>query len=500
MGKKIRFDLLLITFVTLLAWYRFSDHPIDHESFLFYYYQGTPYGENWIMRDFMFWGYENNFARLLFYTLIQIFKDNIFLAVLPFFISILLVHTSYYLMVLQLSKQRIIALTSALILSTNVSGGFEMYEHGRYFFERVPQFFVLFPSFTLFSLFLSTKSKRYYLSSFCLFIIAVWMGHFSTLFLPAFILYTIFKSPRKVLFVVPFILVNYVIIRDSPLGPGFFRPGENLFSFLGDSRLFEQIKLQIVGVTYPRGVIRLFHQITKLPLTVIAEQLVIPTIIFYLTSVMYLFRNEKKLRALLLTCLAFVFISLIINVFFNRVDFKHEIEGSRYFWVAHTFLFTYFGILSYHFFTKHGNFVKTFLVAILVILIASNIYWIQKWEKEIRFKYIATNIVVNKVKDISNNLGNIKFIGIPSPMQVGPLSFLDLYYTKGRAKLIPSEELAFKVNEFSEDEVVILGYNQPIDLFEENSLKIIDEKENVKNLYQENGSLTEQQIYQILYK
>ncbi len=216
----------------------------------------------------------DNFAKIFFDITIPIFKDNLVLYQLSALIMLIIFSLSFFVVILKITKSKLISFTSVILFSTNYVALFEYMANGNYqrFIQRFPTLIPLIFSFYFLWCAFTKKNnpKRYFFlgSSIFLYALAVLMGHFATLMLPIFVIFPIIQIldnkqkykdiSLRISVIVVYLALSYFITRHGAQHPDmtplqFLTTEKNLalFTFLYRWRFFGCKKIaQIIYIVF----------------------------------------------------------------------------------------------------------------------------------------------------------------------------------------------------------------------------------------------------------
>lgn len=410
--KKYYLPCLAIIFLTVLVWHKLINQTPLGEGF-YYFDPGQRY--------FDFWQ-GDNFARVIFGFLPQYFGDNLSLYMAFQLLVMVLVHLSFFTLILYITKNILVSFTTTTLFLGSFIGSFEMLGSGNYqrFIQRVPNLIPFFFSFLLFIKYLESKKLSHYFLSILLFAISLWMGHFSTFLVAIFLIYSFFYSKSKILLSIPFFIVNYLMIKTDHL-----TPTTNIGSFLAHHKLldlFREITLQLSNMLLP---IPLIHKIAAIssPYTDTLIVLTIPFVLLLLIGIKIVHKKNPKYLNLYLTSLAIIPILLFLNLYLGKVDADYNIAGSmpyyapsdypnrgslefikgdRYYYLPTFFLSILFTLILYSIFSKQ----KKVLYPILFIYLIYNTNLIWQSMDKIQPLSDATKNYLSFIKKRSDQINN----------------------------------------------------------------------------------------------
>lgn len=470
--KKNWFFILVIIFLTLLAW-----HPIYNHSFLgegYVYFSDniqlsvfSPQGniKKHLFRD-------DNLACWLYYFFEIMFVDNL----KPFMIFLLMtlvgLNLCFYFMVNELTKNRIVAFMASIFLGVNYITTYGMVGIGYYQWvaQRVPNFIFAFISFFFYLKFLALKKYFFYFLSLIFFFFSVLTAHFSFFFLPIFIFYTsfsvLFKEKFREKWLIRIIeLAPFIFWSQFLLSKNRFMAGkENLLIFVLKEKwlLIRTITHQITMVTIPFNLWPFLEKFIRKPMEIIIPGLYLPTLLFYVVSIIYMFKKKKEWAIVLLSC-AFSLISVsILNVYMKRplIVFK-SINSNRYFFTLGFFASLYLAIFFYFFLYKKNMITRLILIIFLFSWVFQNtkMIWF-KMEKN-QYKHDINLATQAFIKRNYLEFENDAFVIVPSAIGAHGINFYKKFYGEKTTRFVSINSFVKweDVSGFNPQKDFILGYN-----------------------------------------
>ncbi len=445
-----KIDLLFIAFIVLLsifAWRGVLNQMIEGEGF--YYFSPVnsiapvdPALRNPLRRH-------DNFPRLLYFVLEKTVGGNMDGYMWLLFITIVLVNTSLYLSIKGITGNRLVALFATVLGGIRFSSNFQFYGRGHFqwFAQRVPELFPLLLSFYLTVKFVNTRKISHYYWAFALFILALFMSHYTTLFLPFYVgilasaaIFKMDNQVRPLKFVVllfPFVLVNLLVASFSYLNLSIIKPGQTLIgSLFSNQDLIHNILFQITTITIPYSIFKpLIDGFAAKPEMVI-ERLIAPVIVFYFLSFWVLHKRNRKDFWIYTGIFLATIGNLFLNIYVNRVKLYNEVFQGRYYFVPSLFVGILLATFVYHYLGLLKIFRKKFLITGVFILLT--IFWttqnsklIHAQMKDSQYLYTGGRLLLKKLEVEKTKLPEGSFVFLPNPLMPLGEDFLEKFYSNG---------------------------------------------------------------------
>lgn len=430
--------LIIITTSVFIAWKGILDQSIEGEGF--YYFTDSVKTFKNFLTDY------DNFPRIGTKVLGTIFQGNMQLYMDFQLATIILLAISIYFFVKSITKNRWISLLAPLFIVINFAGNFQIYGRGafQWFTQRVFELFPFMLSTYFLLKFIDTKRKIAYLLSFFLFALSLLMTNYTTLLLPFYPSILVITALSKkysfkniLLYLslsLPFLILNFLIVDNSSLGPSTIRPNQSFMSvFLQTPDLFYRVSFQLVVNTFPLSFLTFFKTITVSGVRTAVYWLMLPTYLLYFLIFRFLHKQKVPYFNFLLAAFIGLLGTLLLDVYVNRVkNLYDEIFQGRYFYIP-----SFYTGLIFSFFTanlipgkKMGQkFIKTiFLSLILLIWVSLNVKLIYKKMHDSQYSSSGGRIMLDylNLNKSSFPVGSIIFL--PSPLMPGGKDFLQKFY------------------------------------------------------------------------
>lgn len=432
---------LILALTVLLVWHKTLNQVFMGEGYV-YFDTRFPFISNGNFSDL--WRYDN-FARIAFDILAPIFKDNILyylafqLLTLVFLATVLFYLTKYF------TKNNWISFSASIIFATSYLGLFEMIGTGNYqrFVQRIPNIIPQLLALLQLARYIDTKKISYYFWSLFLFAISVFMAHYSTFLLPAFIIYPLafsishkssFKKLWQNIFLsIPFIILNLILISKDP-----FTPNGHFLTFIknfGIGKVISSVTLQFSNMIIPPFLVEKISAITS-SYDGILIIITIPILILFILGAFLLRKKQNKLSTIYLTSLFLIPTLLFLNIYLEKVDPIHNmrgytyyflpniysanpaltatVKGDRYYMLPYIFLAILIAILIYVFAKSiSANFYKGFTFLFISAYVLYNSFLVQTNIARIQPVSEDLKLVVSHIRSISYQLNNESLIVIP---------------------------------------------------------------------------------------
>lgn len=461
-------DLILVAsiiLITFFTWKGILNQSIEGEGF--YYF--VPPISNSSLKGFL--TSFDNMPRAFTFVSGLVFGGKMQGYMTSQLIVIILLAVCEYFIIKAVAKSRLIALMATLYFTVNSSSNFQLYARGHFqwFTQRVFELFPFLFSSLFLSKFFNYEKYRYYLLSFLFFLIALLTSTYTTLLLPfypsfLFVMAITKKAPinKRILYLLlclPFILVNYVIVKNSSLGEGVVNPANTylpLFKQL-EEYIFK-VSHQLVAVTLPLNILTLIARtfnsaelkiIINAPLSSITiysttisiealkmsiMKLAIPVYLFYASIIWFLYKKKSPQFHIVFTLFLALIGDLFLSAYTNRFDVYNAIFESRYFYLPSFFVGIIFACFIYNLIPnklkgRRVNFFKLiFIFFLLSLWIIINFKLINVKVKGSQYKYTAERVMLNYLTSVSGKFPENSIVVLPDPLMPGAELFLGMFY------------------------------------------------------------------------
>lgn len=387
-----------------------------------------------------FLGHAETLARTIFFISSQLFGDRLTSYLVLELGLILLVHTTFFLVLRAVTKSTPIALVAAAIFVTDFVGSSENFAYFAYFIWKIPQFIFVFLALLAFL-------KNFYWQGIALFGLSLFLSHFSLLFSPFFIIYLALFYLGKLKIIpylikvislcLPFIVLGLLVIQTSVYNPGNFtqtgfrQARSNPVSFfIYEKDLAEKVLLQATAITIPQSIIKYAHQKFFPGEQVVAVRPFIPIVLIGFITLAWIGYKSKKYKILSITALLSFIASLFINLYLDRMDVYSELYTSRYYFIPGIFLSILLGISLFEIYSKLTLKASRYIAVLLfVIFIADRVSLIQNFLSERQFAHSGANALVSWVRANKDLLPVGSIIAIPNqPLTTSGVYFMEKFY------------------------------------------------------------------------
>lgn len=484
LGSKIssRYSLylgiLIIVIISIIAWHGILNQTIEGEGYYYFSPTNSLILPNGNLAKLLF-GYDN-FPRITYYTLEHLFKGNMQPYMDFWLATIILVNIAFFIFVKKITNSNLIALLAASYSSVYYTGNFQFYARGHFqwFTQRVPEVFPIFISFSLLIIFLRTQRLYQYILSIIAFSLALFMSDYTTLFLPFYISlsisFALLKSKsrtqffRSLILFLPFLFINYINDSQSALGLSIIRPHQTLWqSIIENSQAAYKISYQLVVVTIPFPLLKLLSVVSKTNYFKLISLLSIPTLLFYLSIFIILWKKKFKDLYLVLTFFLSLVGVLFLNVYLNRVNVFNEIEQGRYYYIPGLYIGIIFSFII-SFILKHLKLFKKIVLKKIVVLLlifiwtSLNSQLIFKKIQDSQYVYTGGKKLMAKLSATKFKIPDGSIVMLPNPLMPLGEDFLKKYYSNGKTKFlfIDTKWRAKIPQDFDINKLYVYDYNE----------------------------------------
>lgn len=323
------------------------------------------------------WLHKNNF-----YTLIQRYDAfpllffglfgkqlgvNIYWYNLFIYLSLVVIFYSIYKIIYLLTQDNYSSLLASVIFISNISGLYEMIGLGYYqwFVQRIPNFIPMLASFYFLLIYKKSKRNYYYVISLAMFLLAMFMSHYSFFMTPLFGLFILVsdkKIKQNILILSPYVLMTALFLfNQQPLSA---RDTISLSSIAKFS-LVETFSTKLVLLTIPGEIFRYLWGVKAMDYI---RYVSVPIAIFYLLIVSYVyFKSNNFVRSVYVS----IIFSLTFSVIFSlsiKDEFFITSYVSRYLFIPSLFFSFFWGINFYTIFHK-----KSYMKYLSIVVI---FFWV----------------------------------------------------------------------------------------------------------------------------
>lgn len=359
------FGLLIVFLMTFLVWSKVLGQAFLAEG---PYYFGEPWATQFL-RNNSFWEVIKRYdlqSILFFRIFADIARDN-----MKFYFSVLLVGITFvnfgvFMVVKQITKNFVAGLIAASLFIANFVGSAQMLGQGFYvyFTQRVPNFTLALFALVIFVKFLKTKKFGYYLLSFALYALGIFLAHYTFLFFPLLLLYiftaSVFEDYRNyknwilgIIRALPYLIWTFIFIKFQE--PSFALNYVPFSQFvLTKEYLLSEVLSRLTILTVPSGVVTFFSGISKQIFvdyfrdsSLYSYSQTVSSIsylvgVLYLVATFYVITRSKNLRPFIISIFLTIPISIVMALYL-RVSIADEYGSSRYLYAPSMFTSIFWG-------------------------------------------------------------------------------------------------------------------------------------------------------------
>lgn len=406
MRDKIKKEILaiILVIVVIIFW--------KHIPFLQFQGEGFTYFERDVAKfRSVYPPIHDNFARLFFLLAADVFKENVYLYMSFMFLYMILIDIILYLSVRKILDKKT-AFMIAAFFSLSMIANYDIFSSGgyQYFVQRVSPLPLVLIAFVFLNTFLIKPQKKYYLISLFLYLFGIWLGFFSTWFLPAFIFLPLFfiifsKDFKKNIFSffwvpIPFVIGNLLIIRNS----GYSSPEYSLFYLLTQRTefVFNGFLEQLNVVTIPLELLKVIYFFLQKVANFSKERSILImgfcTLIIYISATGIILTQKAKVKVIIFCALFTIMSMLIFNLYLNYSAALNVLGSSRYFYYPYIFVAIFWGIFLMTILNFRNFMIKLLGVVIFTIYILSNFFSLQNALKEDKWRHEANRETIEFLK------------------------------------------------------------------------------------------------------
>ncbi len=400
--------ILLITAITLVVWHKVVFQIPIGEG---YYYFGLRQNiflstltlDNLKAFDF--------FAQLIFPFLIALFKDQIVYYMCFQLIVFLLVYYCYYFSLLVITKNKLLSISATVFFIASYVGSFTMVGTANYqrFIQRVPNLVPLLVSIVFFVLFLKSRKLKFFVYSYILFFLSLFLARFSIFLLPVFILYPIVdyffsdhdqKHILNLALPLPFMATSYVFSFFSIL-----KPSVGVITFaLTHPQVIEKTLYQLPSILVPYDLVIFIAKHTSPPLFYPYTHLLeVSLMVVGVILLISLIKFPKKHSTLFKLYLVSIFTLLSVS-FFNMYSYDgnpsplSNFGEDRIYFIPSIFASIIWAVLIWLCFNNNPRRYKVVSSVLITLYLFLNVN--QIWPKMEQIQYVSTEMrnFINYVK------------------------------------------------------------------------------------------------------
>lgn len=491
MWKKLIFSknflaIFLIFFVSFFVWRKTLFQTFLGEGYFYFEYWRHFISPTIGLR--ILFSYDN-FARLMFTIVPEIFRDNFFLYQFFQLLICSILYSSVYWVVYKITNNRLVGLIAAILFASNFIGNFEMIADGNYdrFVQRIPNFIPAIFSLYFLDQYLSNYKQKYLTFSAVLYAIGLFLAHITIMILPLFIVYPfidlINKTKNKKTIAKAFLSsIIFFLITFAQVFPDPYHQNKSFLNFLlNEKNLIEKLLYQLVSTSLPFKFIEMvaknfwpFEKLTNpyIPLVQIFSSIILS---LYLIGIRITYRVNKNIFKLYLS----VFLSLwggLILYFYSDDKLNPFVEigaGRQY------FLFVMYSAILHSillFVCLPTKIYKTISIVFVFLFVIYNSGYINKFISALDYKHEADRKYLNHLKALSPQFTKDTIILTHSPIRWPNYLVLRLYAPKGARQATSLSEL-IDLKPKSKSDIFVFDYDFGLDPKEEpnpNKGKLID--------------------------
>lgn len=382
--RDIRY-LLIISLATLYLWHPLLDLVLQWEGYLYLIPDETNnFFKKFINNIGAYYTYFNLQGMFLGDVMTRIFGTHMKLYFTFEIGSILLTNIAIFFLAKTLLKNSFASFLATVIFASNYFALADIHRPNLYagvFLERLPiNIPLMIFSFMLLHNYLEQNRVRLYVLSVALYIVAVFISHYSIFFAFPFFCYPfffrLFRSRRfknqvlSLLLALPyiFIILFFISSGSAPV------PKRSLIEFLFSPQIShypEEIVRQLVYISQIPIVIKaLFSGYRPLEFSTPHEltPFILPTLIVYFAGFVFVYKKKKQYRALLFAILCTTLAMLFSNTFTaTRLNVLGSAVSNRYFFIPSMFTSIYWAIVLTTIFARK-QMVATFITIVFFIV------------------------------------------------------------------------------------------------------------------------------------
>lgn len=413
--------IILIILLSFLVWHKILNQIFLGEGYMYF-------NTNLIFVDwkgvYNIWGYDN-VARLIFSIFPPIFRDNLLAYQFLELIIAISLYISIYFVVYKITKDKLIALTSAIFFLGNYVGSYFLMATGNYqrFVQRVPNLIPAIFAFLFLFYFYKEKKIKYYLFSLGFYSLSLFAGHFSSLILPLFVIYplvqlfeeklTVKETILRLSEIALFIAITFLITKRSEEAPA-----RNFIQFLqSEPHLLERVIYQIPMITIPLNLIisvaNTFKPPIKDPYTPILKIFSYLCVSINLFGAFVIIKKVPRLFTLYITCFLSMLGTMLLYIYIDpRLNVLIYFGADRYFIISSIFAAISWALIIKAVF-QNKKMYYIFSAVILVVYISYNISAINTSINSIQYKSEEMKKVIYYGEKIAPKFTNSSVIIAP---------------------------------------------------------------------------------------
>lgn len=480
--------IVIITFVTLLVWYKLLGQSFFGEAYYYFDNHQTFFNSKIDTSEY------DIFPRIIFDILKPILKDNLTLYLAFQLLVMVILNLTFYLTLYSIVKQKLLAFTSAIFFAVSYIGLFEMLGTGNYqrFVQRVPNLIIILISFYFLVRYLNNRKIIDLIRSYLLFFLAVFLAHFSSFLLPLFVIYPAvwafyekkrLKNFRRIaILVIPYAITNYALISQDSL-----RPHWSMIDFLGHNKnIISDIILQFSSLNIPPFIIDKISIIAH-PYRNTLMLVIVPIIIIYIFGLYKVVKSYPKLKTIYTVSLLMIPVLLFLGLYLGKVNPEFDIngfhyyylpdhliginstftsiKGDRYYLVPMFFVSIIWASLIFIVFKSRKKIYKVFIFVFLTIYILYNMSLIWDHFNELLPLVYETNSYLTYIRSIKSQFKPNTALIVPDYF-IWPSNMIRVFYGYPNMQFLSSRhDWKIQLNPENKNNVMIIDYDYKTNSF-----------------------------------
>ncbi len=327
--SNIFLQLSVITATIFLIWHKTLNQGLWGDGF--YWFNPLHRGYNIFPIDLNRTVY-NPLSRKIFDLIIPIFREKMVYYQLLQIIFLIILTITIYFVTLKLTKKTIIAFSTCLIFVSNSGGLYEMMAEGNLnrFLDRVPNLIIVIAGIYFLANFIQTKKIRNLIFSWIIYVIGIYLGHFSSFVLPFYMFFVILclfnlKRPIKSLLIgisiaLIFAASNFVILQHSDQRSGY------PFSYYLDPQVHfvEKTFLMTTPLVIPREIVINLAKTLSIrnPYVPLVRFYTIVLIILSIAIGYFLYRKNNYFFRLYVSCILTMLAGTALIIYTDPIKFN----------------------------------------------------------------------------------------------------------------------------------------------------------------------------------
>lgn len=405
--------ILLITTITLIVWHKvFFQIPIG-EGYYYFSPEQNIFLSKMTFEDLKAFDF---FAQSIFPVLIALFKDHLVFYMCFQMLVFLIVYYCYYFSLFEITKNKWLSFSSTVFFIASYVGSFTMVGTANYqrFIQRVPNLIPLFMSIIFLVRFLNNRKLKYFVYSYALFVVSVFLARFSVFLLPVFIFYPIVdyffsdqnqKHILNLALPLPFIATSFVFSFFSVL-----KPSIGIITFaLTHPHVIEKTLYQVPSILVPYDLVIFIAKHTSplmfYPYTHLLEvSLVVVGIVLFISLLKFQNKHSALFKLYLISILTILAVS-----FFNMYSYDgnpsplSNFGEDRIYFIPSIFASVIWAVLIWLCFKKNPGRYKIMSGVLITLYLLLNVN--QIWPKMNQIQYVSTEMrnFINYVKTMPDS-------------------------------------------------------------------------------------------------